>query len=107
MERSLGEGSSPLKKDKRILRVDQIWSRKDRQMQFIKTASAKTKETRFAKYALVIRRIIDHKGSVSSVEVDIKSQKLASVLIEIFKEVDGLTLTGNTPMWNSSDSCVA
>ncbi|KAI8630260.1 P-loop containing nucleoside triphosphate hydrolase protein [Xylariaceae sp. FL1651] len=92
------ESNPSLKRNKRLLRVDQIWSRKDRQLHFIKTASAKTKKKRFAKYALVVRRIIDHKGSLNSVEIDIKSRKLANVLINIFKDADGLRLTGDTPV---------
>ena len=42
---------------------------------------------------MVVRRIINHKGQHIGTEVDIKSQSLTQVLIEINKGVEGLSLT--------------
>ncbi|RDW66362.1 hypothetical protein BP6252_09997 [Coleophoma cylindrospora] len=98
IKESKAEAGTSMTSNKRLLRVDQVWSRKDRQIHFIKSASAKTKQDRFSRYSLVVRRIIDRKGALSSVEVDIKSPKLTGILINIFKNVEGLRLTRSIPM---------
>ncbi|KAI1264054.1 P-loop containing nucleoside triphosphate hydrolase protein [Xylariaceae sp. FL1019] len=87
--------------NKRILRVDQVWSRKDRQLHLIKSANPTNKPNRFSKYVLIVRRIIDSKGALNEVKIDIKSLKLASALVRVFKDADGLALTGDEPMLDS------
>ncbi|KAH0436386.1 AAA family ATPase [Colletotrichum camelliae] len=70
---------------KKLLRVDQFFSRKDRQWRYVKTAKVRTEETKFRKYSIVVRRIISSKGLVAEERVDIKSPKLADLLRELLK----------------------
>lgn len=85
-------------KAQRLLRVDQIYSRKDRQTHFVRTAKATVKPDRFGKTALVVRRIISRQGMLAATEVDIKSVPLKEVLLEIFNGVEGLSLNKTPPM---------
>jgi predicted transglutaminase-like protease len=73
------------------------FNRKDRQWHFVKTAKIKTKQDKFKKYTLVVRRVISSKGHVAEIEVDIKSQKLTELLLKIFEGVEGLKLTSSPP----------
>ncbi|KAI9683792.1 MAG: hypothetical protein M1822_005982 [Bathelium mastoideum] len=84
-----------------LLRVDQIYSRKDRQTHFVKTAKSglsSAKNDRFNKTTLVIRRIISSKGMVAATEVDIKAPPLADLLRQIFHGLDGLKLNKSPPV---------
>ncbi|KAL8636478.1 MAG: hypothetical protein Q9228_006128 [Teloschistes exilis] len=88
-------------KERRLLRVDQIYSKKDRQIHFVKTAKAglsKANQERFNKTVLVVRRIISKQGNVSGTEVDVKSTLLRDVLLDLNKNVEGLELHKSTPM---------
>ncbi|KAI4248358.1 MAG: hypothetical protein LQ352_005929 [Teloschistes flavicans] len=88
-------------KERRLLRVDQIYSRKDRQVHFVKTAKAglsKANQERFNKTVLVVRRIISKQGMVARTEVDVKSTLLRDVLLDINKDVEGLELHKSPPM---------
>ncbi|KAM4060445.1 ATPase family associated with various cellular activities (AAA) domain-containing protein [Hirsutella rhossiliensis] len=79
--------------DKRISRIDQYYSRKDRQTHFAKTARGdKRTRERLEKHTLVIRRIISYRGIPEGTVVDIKSLKLAAVLQDIFRDADQLML---------------
>lgn len=49
------------------------------------------------KPVLVERRIINHKGIHTHTEVDVKSQKLRDILIDINKDVEGLSLKKEPP----------
>jgi hypothetical protein len=71
--------------------------RKDRQTRFVKTLKPDKSLQKVARYAVVVRRIITMKGQVSEIMVDIKSDKLADVLRDIFRDVEGLNLSGNDP----------
>ena len=82
----------------RLLRVDQIYSRKDRQVHFVKTAKATVKPDRFGKTALVVRRIISKQGMLAKTEVDIKSNLLKDLFLDIFTGVDGLELNKTPPV---------
>ncbi|OOF98975.1 hypothetical protein ASPCADRAFT_204666 [Aspergillus carbonarius ITEM 5010] len=82
----------------RLLRVDQIYSRKDRQIHFVKTAKAKPKPDRFSKTALVVRRVISRQGMVSHTEVDIRSPLLQVLFRDLFKGVDDLELNKSPPI---------
>ncbi|RAK95687.1 ATP-binding protein [Aspergillus ibericus CBS 121593] len=82
----------------RLLRVDQIYSRKDRQVHFVKTAKVKPKPDRFSKTALVVRRVISRQGMVSHTEVDIRSPLLQELFRELFKGVEGLELNKSPPV---------
>lgn len=96
-EKSKTEGS----KSQRILRVDQIYSRKDRQIHYVKTAKSsltQAKYERMNKTTLVVRRIISKQGMVASTEVDIKSMPLRDILLEIFEGVEGLQLNKTPPV---------
>ena len=72
--------------------------RKDRQTHYVKTAKSVAKPNRFRKTALVVRRVITKQGMLSHVEVDIKSDYLKEIFLEIFKDVDGLELNREPPM---------
>ncbi|KAL2857203.1 AAA family ATPase [Aspergillus pseudoustus] len=85
-------------KSERLLRVDQIYSRKDRQVHFVKTAKSHSKPDRFSKTALVVRRIITKQGMVSHSEVDIRSPLLQELFRKLFKDVDGLELNKSPPV---------
>lgn len=49
------------------------------------------------KPVLVERRIINHKGQHTHTEVDVKSPTLRDILIEINKDVEGLSLLKEPP----------
>ncbi|KUJ10193.1 P-loop containing nucleoside triphosphate hydrolase protein [Mollisia scopiformis] len=85
-------------KQKRIIRVDQIFSKKTRQIHFVPTKKPEKTEHKFNKTVLVIRRIISSKGLVAAIEVDIKSPALKEVLDEIFEGVEGLRLNKTPPI---------
>ena len=85
-------------KAQRLLRVDQIYSRKDRQVHFVKTAKRTSKPDRHGKTALVVRRIISRQGMLASTEIDIKSKLLENLLLEIFADIEGLELDKTPPM---------
>ncbi|KAL8686930.1 MAG: hypothetical protein Q9218_006760 [Villophora microphyllina] len=96
-----GKKSEREAKERRLLRVDQIYSRKDRQVHFVKTAKAglsKANQERFNKTVLVVRRIISKQGMVARTEVDVKSTLLRDVLLDINKDVEGLELHKSPPM---------
>ena len=88
-------------KAQRLLRVDQIYSRKDRQVHFVKTARTTVKPDRHGKTALVVRRIISKQGMLARTEVDIKSNLLRDLFLEIFAGVDGLELNMTPPVVSS------
>ncbi|KAI1438506.1 P-loop containing nucleoside triphosphate hydrolase protein [Xylaria sp. CBS 124048] len=83
---------------KRILRVDQFYSKQDRQWHYKRTTKPQLHAERFSKYTLVIRRLLSVKGIVRDTEVDIKSAKLANVLLDILQNVEGLQLRKSPPL---------
>ena len=85
-------------KAQRLLRVDQIYSRKDRQVHFVKTAKAAPKPDRYGKTALVVRRIISKQGMLAQIEIDIKSKLLGDLFSEIFADVEDLDLNKTPPV---------
>ena len=85
-------------KAQRLLRVDQIYSRKDRQVHFVKTAKPNPKPDRHGKTALVVRRIISKKGMHVDTEIDIKSQLLGDLFLDIFADVEGFKLNQTPPV---------
>lgn len=87
-------------KAQRLLRVDQIYSRKDRQVHFVKTAKARSKPDRFGKTALVVRRKISIRGIVSETEVDIKSSHLEKILKKFYAGVPEVTNPQKPPHSN-------
>ncbi|KAF1955144.1 P-loop containing nucleoside triphosphate hydrolase protein [Byssothecium circinans] len=89
---SSNENKASAQKEK-IYRIDQYYSRKDRQIHYAKTTKENTRtKEKLRKYTLVIRRIINHRGLPEGVEIDIKSPKLAAVLKDIFQDADKLML---------------
>ncbi|KAJ3534860.1 hypothetical protein NM208_g7373 [Fusarium decemcellulare] len=83
------------KQQNAILRVDQFYSRKDRQTHYAMSKKRDGKQKRFGKYAVVIRRIIDPKGLLHSIEIDIRSPELAEVLKEILKDAGTFMLASS------------
>ncbi|KAI1425071.1 P-loop containing nucleoside triphosphate hydrolase protein [Xylaria sp. FL1777] len=82
---------------KRVLRVDQYWSKQQRQWNYKRTAKVRSKDDRFQKYAIVVRRVISIKGLLVKTDIDIKSKKLANVLLDILEGVEGLELHESPP----------
>ena len=58
----------------------------------MKTAKADKVKDRKNETILVVRRIINSKGIHVDTEVDIKSVQLVEVLLDLNKDVDGLSL---------------
>ena len=85
-------------KDQRLLRVDQIYSRKDRQVHFVRSAKANPKPDRHGKTALVVRRIISKQGMLARTEIDIKSKLLGDLFLDIFADVEDLELHKTPPV---------
>ena len=85
-------------KAQRLLRVDQIYSRKDRQVHFVTTTKAKPKPDRHGKTALVVRRIISKQGMLASIEIDIRSKLLGDLMTDIFADVEGFELNKTPPV---------
>jgi hypothetical protein len=81
-----------------VLRENDRYSRKDRQVHFVKTAKTNPRPDRFGKTALVVRRIISSKGMVAETEIDIKSPHLDILLKEIFEGVPDLKLNESPPI---------
>ncbi|KAL9608519.1 MAG: hypothetical protein Q9167_006658 [Letrouitia subvulpina] len=88
------DGKTP----QRLLRVDQIYSRKDRQVHFVKTAKATSKPDRHGKTALVVRRVINEQGILTTTEIDIKSSHLQDIFSDIFADVPDLELSKTPPI---------
>ncbi|KAK2029178.1 P-loop containing nucleoside triphosphate hydrolase protein [Colletotrichum zoysiae] len=82
---------------KTLLRVDQFYSRKDRQWRYVKTAKVTTEAAKFSKYSIVVRRVISSKGLVADKRVDVKSPKLAELLRELLKGLGDLELSKSPP----------
>jgi hypothetical protein len=82
----------------RVLTRYNSYSRKDRQVHFVKTAKITPRPDRFGKTALVVRRIITSKGMVADTEIDIKSPHLDRLLKEIFEGVPDLKLNESPPI---------
>ncbi|KAI1387720.1 P-loop containing nucleoside triphosphate hydrolase protein [Hypoxylon trugodes] len=78
---------------KRTIQVDRIFSRKDYQWHFVKSKPP-SKEDRFKKYALVVRRTILFDGTPGKTFVELRSSHLAKVFRSILKgvECNGLRL---------------
>ncbi|KAK1585439.1 AAA family ATPase [Colletotrichum navitas] len=89
-----GDSSS---QGKKLLRVDQFFSRKDRQWRYVKTAKVRTEESKFSKYSIVVRRIISSKGLVADERVDIKSPRLAELLRVLLEGLGDLELSKSPP----------
>ncbi|KAH8891754.1 P-loop containing nucleoside triphosphate hydrolase protein [Thozetella sp. PMI_491] len=70
---------------KKTLRVDEIYSRKDRQKHYVATNRNANRKERFGKYTLVVRRVINELGIEEQTEVDVNSKPLAKVIREILK----------------------
>ena len=88
-------------RDKRILEVDRVYSRKDRQFHYSRTAKVKLKRDTFRKYALVVCRDITLKGVVANIKIEVRSDKLAQLLMKILEGVPNLELTKNPPLVSS------
>ncbi|KAK2013703.1 P-loop containing nucleoside triphosphate hydrolase protein [Colletotrichum eremochloae] len=87
-----GDSSS---QGKKLLRVDQFFSRKDRQWRYVKTAKVRTEK--FSKYSIVVRRVISSKGLVAYERVDIKSPKLAELVRGLLEGLGNLELSKSPP----------
>ncbi|KAJ9627686.1 hypothetical protein H2203_002898 [Taxawa tesnikishii (nom. ined.)] len=90
-EKAKGKPDTEKRVPARILRYDEVFDLRTYEYKLIKTAKPANK-LHNKKPVLVVRRIIDSKGRHVATEVDIKSQALAEVLIEINRDVEGLSL---------------
>lgn len=95
-------GATALPLEARITRYDQYYDPR-----VLTTVYKKTNVNKQAKHlkrlnqkkpVIVVRRIIDSKGRYSRTEIDIRSQELCEVLIEIHRGVEGLGLLKSSPV---------
>ncbi|EQB58541.1 AAA family ATPase [Colletotrichum gloeosporioides Cg-14] len=95
------EGNSPKiepqVKEKRLLRVDQVYVRKDRQWRYMKTAKIHSDDFKLRKYSIVVRRVISRKGTVTDTRVDVKGHKLAELLKDVLRDLGQLELSKTPP----------
>ncbi|KAG5663416.1 hypothetical protein KAF25_001352 [Fusarium avenaceum] len=86
------DDAQTLKQSAKIGRVDQVYSRKDRQIHLFKTSKRDRKRRDLQKHTLVVRRIISAKGLPTDLKIDICSPKLAVALKQILQGVEGLDI---------------
>jgi hypothetical protein len=75
--------------------------RKDRKEYLYKTRKTWVKKDRSDKWCLVVRRVINNLGMVDKTQIEIRSQRLAEVMAEIFEGVRGLNLSASPPTVSS------
>ncbi|KAG2123316.1 P-loop containing nucleoside triphosphate hydrolase protein [Suillus cothurnatus] len=99
-EKNTGVGTTMLPPEARIARYDQYFDPR-----FSTTVYKKTNTNKQSKYlkrlsqkkpAIVVRRIMDHRGQYNRTEIDIRSQELREVLMEMHQGVEGLDLLGSS-----------
>ncbi|KAJ6601323.1 P-loop containing nucleoside triphosphate hydrolase protein [Mycena vulgaris] len=94
--------SEPEPPQARILRYDEYFDLRTFSTTLRKT-NKPAKKLGNKKPVLVVRRIINRKGEHSATKIDIKSVALASLLLDINKDVESLTLTPNNPTIESRE----
>ncbi|PSN69521.1 P-loop containing nucleoside triphosphate hydrolase protein [Corynespora cassiicola Philippines] len=100
-DRGTPEGDCKAKRKERVQRVDQLYSKKNREKYFKPTPRSKDVEENIgsaSSVVLKVRRIICDKGFPTSTEIDIKSKHVKSALDYIFKGVEGLSLNESPPV---------
>ncbi|KZV92766.1 P-loop containing nucleoside triphosphate hydrolase protein [Exidia glandulosa HHB12029] len=80
-----------------------IYFRRTSQYTWRKTNKSKKKPIRPAKYAILVRRLIDERGRFQGTALEIKSAALCDVLRQINEEVEGVDLTGPSPELSELD----
>ncbi|PAV22548.1 AAA family ATPase [Pyrrhoderma noxium] len=83
----------------RIIRYDQYFDLRTFSETLRKTGKPPKKRSN-KNPAIVVRRIIDHRGRHTRTDVDIKSEGLCQVLLELNQNVEGLKLTRSPPTAN-------
>lgn len=95
-------GTTTLPLEARITRYDQYYDPRVLSTVYKKTNVNKQlkhlKRLNQKKPVLVVRRIMDSKGRYSRTEIDIRSQELCAVLIEIHRGAEGLDLLRSSPI---------
>ncbi|KAJ0277342.1 hypothetical protein COL940_007834 [Colletotrichum noveboracense] len=89
--------NEPQRKEKRLLRVDQVYVRKDRQWRYKKTAKLHSDDSKLRKYSIIVRRVIEKEGSVANTRVDVKGPKLADLLKDLLRDLGQLELSKTPP----------
>lgn len=101
-EKNPGEGTTTLPLEARVARYDQYFDPR-----FSTTVYKKTNTTKQSKHlrrldqkkpVIVVRRVMDSKGRHTKTEIDIRSQELCEVLMEIHRGVEGLDLLRSSPV---------
>ncbi|KAG2060596.1 P-loop containing nucleoside triphosphate hydrolase protein [Suillus hirtellus] len=97
-----GVGTTTLPLEARIVRYDQCFDPRFSAIVYNRTNTNKQskhlKRLDQKKPVLVIRRVMDIKGRHAKTEIDIRSQELCEVLIEIHRGVEGLDLLRSSPV---------
>jgi len=100
-----GKGKPKSKSDgqskERIQRLDQLYSKKKRQVYFVPTPKSNVeveKPGQISHVVLKVRRIICDKGFPTGTEIDIRSTVLKEALADIFEGVEGLQLNETPPI---------
>ncbi|KAL5118350.1 hypothetical protein ACEQ8H_003699 [Pleosporales sp. CAS-2024a] len=84
----------------RIQRLDQLYSKKKRQVYFVPTPKSSVeveKPGHISHVVLKVRRIICDKGFPTGTEIDIKSESLRNALAGIYEGIEGLQLNETPP----------
>ncbi|KAF8532083.1 P-loop containing nucleoside triphosphate hydrolase protein [Gautieria morchelliformis] len=94
------QSSEPTPPQNRIARYDQYFDLRTFSDTLRKTHKPVKKRVSDKKPALIVVRIINHKGQLERTEIEIKSQALCDVLMDINSDVQGLELNRNPPLAN-------
>ncbi|KAJ7103087.1 P-loop containing nucleoside triphosphate hydrolase protein [Mycena belliarum] len=102
MNNSNTQSPEPEPQQARVLRYDQYFDLRTFSMTLRKT-NKPSKKLSNKKPVLVVRRVINRKGEHVATEIDVKSAALVSVLLDINKDVESLTLTPTNPLITSQE----
>jgi len=96
-----GKAKNDSQSKERIQRLDQLYSKKKRQIYFVPTPKSIVeveKPGQVSHVVLKVRRIICDKGFPTGTEIDIKSELLRGALADIFEGIEGLQLNESPPI---------
>jgi hypothetical protein len=95
------KAKSDAQSKERIQRLDQLYSKKKRQVYFVptpKTTVEVEKPGQLSHVVLKVRRIICDKGFPTGTEIDIRSTLLKDALSEIYEGIEGMQLNETPPV---------
>jgi hypothetical protein len=95
------KAKSDAQSKERIQRLDQLYSKKKRQVYFVptpKNTADSEKPGQLSHVVLKVRRIICDKGFPTGTEIDIRSSLLKDALSEIYEGIEGMQLNETPPI---------